>query len=75
MNHFLKKILPFVLLCITLPSFAQKTGRDFKAIDDYVKKLGALDSMNMGTISNLLTKNYDDKTDKVTIEKFEPVVK
>ena len=64
MNYFIKKILPFALLCITIPAFAQKVGRDFKAIDEYVKKLGTLDSMNMGTISNLLTKNYEDKTDK-----------
>ncbi|MBP6024110.1 transglutaminase domain-containing protein [Ferruginibacter sp.] len=64
MNYFLKKILPFALICITLPAIAQKAGRDFKAIDEFVKKLGTLDSMNMGTISNLLTKNYEDKTDK-----------
>ena len=64
MNYFLKKILPFVLLCITTSAFAQKNDRDFKALDEYIKKLGTLDSMNMGTISNLLTKNYEDKTDK-----------
>lgn len=65
MNYFSKKILPFVLLCLTLNCIAQKEGRNFKDIDEYVKKLGTLDSLNMGTISKLLTKNYEDKTDKV----------
>ena len=65
MIHYSKKILSLALLCITVHCFAQKAGRDFKAIDEYVKKLGTLDSLNMGTISNLLTKKYEDKTDKV----------
>jgi len=64
MNFFFKKIISIVFVCISLSSFAQKVGRDFKDIDEEVKKLGRLDSLNMGTISNLLTKKYDDKTDK-----------
>jgi hypothetical protein len=54
-----------LFICIAFNVAAQKNGRDFKDIDEYVKKLGPLDSMNMGTISNLVTKNYTDKTDKV----------
>lgn len=54
----------FILLGTACCSLAQKDGRNFKAIDDYAKKLGRLDSMNMGTIATLLTKNYEDKTDK-----------
>jgi len=64
MKHFPKKLLSLALICITLHAAAQKSGRDFTEIDAYVKKLGTLDSMNMGTISNLLTKNYENKTDK-----------
>ncbi|MGG9961123.1 transglutaminase domain-containing protein [Ferruginibacter sp. SUN106] len=65
MKHISKKIFTLLLVCIALNCFAQKEGKDFKAIDEYVKKLGTLDSLNMGTISSLLTKNYSDKTDKV----------
>ncbi|GAB2822287.1 transglutaminase domain-containing protein [Ferruginibacter profundus] len=65
MKYIFKKLSVLLLVGITANCFAQKEGRDFKAIDEYVKKLGALDSMNMGTISSLLTKNYTDKTDKV----------
>ncbi|MGC4104506.1 transglutaminase domain-containing protein [Ferruginibacter sp.] len=65
MTHFPKKILTLLLISITVTCFAQKDGRDFKDIDEYVKKLGTLDTLNMGTISNILTKNYSDKTDKV----------
>jgi transglutaminase/protease-like cytokinesis protein 3 len=65
MKNLLAATLFILFIFITLSTAAQKTGRDFKDIDEYVKKLGPLDSMNMGTISTLVTKNYTDKTDKV----------
>ena len=65
MINFSKKIITLLFICISYTCVAQKEGRDFKDIDEYVKKLGTLDSLNMGTISNLLTKKYDNKTDKV----------
>jgi transglutaminase/protease-like cytokinesis protein 3 len=76
MIYISKKILPFLCICLTLNSSAQKNSspaptiqagrdKDFKIIDDYAKKIGRLDSMTMGSISNLLTKRYTDKTDKV----------
>ncbi|NOT94630.1 transglutaminase domain-containing protein [Ferruginibacter sp.] len=65
MIYFSKKIITLFFLFITVNCFAQKEGRNFKDIDEYVKKLGTLDSLNMGTISKLLTQKYDDKTDKV----------
>jgi transglutaminase/protease-like cytokinesis protein 3 len=65
MNYFLKTITSVLFIAFTANCTAQKNGRDFKDIDAYVKKLGTLDSLTMGTISNLLTKNYEDKTDKV----------
>jgi hypothetical protein len=64
MNYISKKYIGLLFICLTLNCFAQKKGRDFKVIDEYVKKLGTLDSLNMGTISNLLTKDFEDKTEK-----------
>lgn len=51
-----------IMVCVT--ANAQKAGRDFKEVDEYVKKLGKMDTMNMGTIATLLTKKFEDKTDK-----------
>ncbi len=64
MNQLLQKIFFFFFTFFSLQVVAQKTGRDFKLIDSTVRKLGALNKMNMGSISNLLTKNLPDKTDK-----------
>ncbi|UAY51429.1 transglutaminase domain-containing protein [Ferruginibacter albus] len=50
------------ILFIAVSSSARSQG--YKQVDDYVKKLGSLDSMNMGTIANLLTKNFPDKINK-----------
>jgi hypothetical protein len=65
MNSTRKAITVLLLAFITSPVFSQKAGRDFKEVDAYARKLGRLDSLNMGTISSLLTKNFTDKTDKV----------
>ena len=62
MINTLRKILSLLLLFIATNCCAQKDGRDFKAIDEYVKKLGSLDSLTMGAISNIVTKKYTDKT-------------
>ncbi len=72
--YLYKKIIAFSFLFAAISASAQKgsvinsaalQGKDFKALDEYVKKLGTLDNKNMGEISLLLTKNYTDKTDKV----------
>ncbi|MBS1511386.1 MAG: hypothetical protein JST86_11135 [Bacteroidetes bacterium] len=65
MKQFFQLLLlsGFIVTATTVQ--AQKDGRDFKAIDDYVLKLGKLDTLNMGTITSILVKNYPDKTDKV----------
>lgn len=47
-----------------LCSSAQTQGRDFKEVDAYVKTLGTLDSMTMGTISNTVSLKFPDKIDK-----------
>ena len=64
MNSTIKTIGTLLLACSTVVAFAQKDGRDFKEVDEYTKKLGRLDSANMGKIANLLTQKFDDKTDK-----------
>jgi len=48
-----------------LTTTAQSSNEYFKDIDDYVKSLGALDTLNMGTISNIVTKKFPDPKDKV----------
>lgn len=62
-NRTIKCIL-LLLTCCSGNLFAQTGSRDFKAIDDYVKGLGSLDSMSMGTINNVVSKKFEDKIDR-----------
>lgn len=39
-------------------------SKDMKAIDEYVKKLGPLDNLNVATIADTITRNFTDKSDK-----------
>jgi len=64
MKNLFKKILPFLFMTIGLNVFAQTNNRDFTAIDAYVKSLGPLDSMSMGTINNVVSNKFTDKIDK-----------
>jgi transglutaminase/protease-like cytokinesis protein 3 len=59
-----KKILPLLLLLVSVHVFAQKSYTDFKVVDDYVKSLGTLDTLNMGTVSYIVTKKFPDNKDK-----------
>ena len=58
------------ILCISLfifsctSSFAQ-SNNNFKLVDDYVKSLGTLDTLNAGTISFIVTKKFEDPKEKV----------
>lgn len=54
------------LLAFLLPviAFAQTSGKDFSEVDDYVKKLGNLDSMSMGTINNVVSRKFPEKIDR-----------
>ena len=56
--------LAFVLLC-NVVAFSQSKKSEFKVVDDYVKSLGPLDTLNMGTISFIVTKKFPDPKDKV----------
>ena len=64
MNMISKKIST-LLFCSMALCVSGQVKKDFKAIDDFVKKTGALDSMTMGTISETVTRPFADKTDKV----------
>ena len=59
-----KKILPLLFLLGSIHAIAQTRKGDFSAVDDYVKSVGALDTLNMGTISYILTKKFPDSKDK-----------
>lgn len=64
MKNLIKKLLPAFLLIAAPNLSAQTNGKDFKAIDAYVKSLGSLEGMSMGTINNVLINKYTDKTEK-----------
>jgi len=64
MKILMKKILPLLFILTGSDLSAQTNGRDFTAIDAYVKSLGPLDSMSMGTINNVVSNKFTDKMDK-----------
>ncbi|MFZ1306216.1 MAG: transglutaminase domain-containing protein [Ferruginibacter sp.] len=64
MKNLLKKLLPGFILIAGFNASAQTNGRDFKTIDAYVKSLGPLENMSMGTINNVVSKKFTDKIDK-----------
>ena len=64
MKSLFKKVLPTFFTFLVFNVSAQTNNRDFKAIDAYVQSLGALDSMSMGTINNVVSNKFTDKMDK-----------
>ena len=54
-----------LLILSGINSSAQSSSEYFRDIDDYVKSLGPLDTLNMGTISFIVTKKFPDPKDKV----------
>lgn len=60
----LKKLPILLLLLLTTTAFAQKSDADFKVVDNFVQRVGSLDTLNMGTISYILTRQFPDKIDK-----------
>ncbi|MGG9970195.1 transglutaminase domain-containing protein [Ferruginibacter sp. SUN002] len=63
MKNFTKLLSVLFFTIIALQVSAQK--KDFSAVDNYVKSLGSLDTLNMGTISYVITKKFPDNLDKV----------
>lgn len=63
MKYFTKLLSILFFIIIAVQASAQK--KDFSAVDNYVKSLGSLDTLNMGTISYTVTKKFPDNLDKV----------
>jgi transglutaminase/protease-like cytokinesis protein 3 len=59
-----KKITLLLLVLISTKLIAQNRHEDFRVVDEYVKSLGTLDTLNMGTISYIVTKKFPDNKDK-----------
>ena len=64
MEKLTKKIIFLLLLFISVRTVAQNKHTDYTMVDEYVKSLGTLDTLNMGTISDLVTKNFPEQKDK-----------
>ena len=64
MKNLLKKLLPAFFILTGVNASAQTNGRDFTKIDAYVKSLGPLTTMSMGTINNVVSNKFTDKMDK-----------
>lgn len=64
----MKQMIPFLFGAIFVLSnyscLAQANSNRFKTVDEYVQSLGSLDTLNMGTISYIITKKFPDNTDK-----------
>lgn len=65
MKKYSSTLIIAAFLCITLPLKAQTGNERFKTVDEYVQSLGSLDTLNVGTISHILTKKFPESTDKV----------
>lgn len=65
MKKFLFLIGAFVLSSTTVSLKAQTINTDFRVVDEYVKSLGSLDTLNAGTISYVVTKKFPANTDKL----------
>jgi transglutaminase/protease-like cytokinesis protein 3 len=59
-----KKIVLLLVVLISTKLIAQNRHEDFRVVDEYVKSLGTLDTLNMGTISYIVTKKFPDNKDK-----------
>ncbi|MEI9933354.1 MAG: transglutaminase domain-containing protein [Ferruginibacter sp.] len=62
MKRSIKIIFISAFILIATNSFAQSD--DYKAVDDYVKKVGSLDTLNVGSISAIVTQPFQDKINK-----------
>ena len=64
MKNPLTLFILFLFVFSNNPVNAQTDGRDFTEVDTYVKSLGPLVGMSMGTINNVVSKKFVDKVDK-----------
>lgn len=64
MLKYTRILLLLILVSFSQYSSAQNTVTDYSAVDKYVQTLGSFDTLNMGTIAELVTKNFTDKKEK-----------
>jgi hypothetical protein len=62
MKYFCLGLLALFLFAF---SFQVDAQNDYSIVDNYVKSLGSLDTLNMGTISYTVTKKFADPKEKV----------
>ena len=62
MKYFCTGLLALFLFAF---SFQVDAQNDYSIVDNYVKSLGSLDTLNMGTISYTVTKKFADPKEKV----------
>ena len=62
MKYFCTGLLALFLFAF---SFQVDAQNDYSIVDNYVKSLGSLDTLNMGTISYTVTKKFTDPKEKV----------
>ncbi len=65
MNYLHRFLLALFIMALGIQADAQTTNDDFSVVDNYVKTLGSLDTLNMGTISYIVTKKFPNPKDKV----------
>lgn len=65
MINTVTKIIFILIVLSGTTAFAQSRNSDFKVVDEYVKSLGSLDTLNMGSISFVVTQKFENKKDKV----------
>lgn len=61
----MKKIFFLILAAVSVSATAQTNGKDFTAIDEYIKGLGSMEGMSTATIDNVVINHFDDKVDKL----------
>jgi len=64
MKNLRKLFLPVAFFSLLCTAHSQTVNGDYKIVDEYVKSLGSLDSLNMGTISSIVTKKFAGNIDK-----------
>ena len=67
MRNSLPLVLVFSLATLSQNTTAQTNEHDFTTVDDYAKKLGTLEGMSMGTIQNVVARNFTDKMERARV--------
>lgn len=65
MKYMHTALLSGLLLFSGIISFSQSASDDYKVVDDYVKSLGTLDTLNMGTISYVVSRKFSEPKEQV----------